>query len=175
MGSTRLTKDDWLSAGLDALRQDGPQALAAEPMARRIGTTKGSFYWHFKDVPDYHALLLSAWRGSALRHLSDQLSSGQPADQRLRDFGHAILADRTESRLRIWSLSDTAVARALAEIDGERLTYVALLLRELGLGNRNFARALQASLIGLPQLDADADTALATFDTLVDTVLALAE
>jgi len=54
--STRLTRDIWIDAGLKALVSDGPAALAAEPMARRMKTTKGSFYWHFKDVPA-HALL----------------------------------------------------------------------------------------------------------------------
>ncbi|MEH6751885.1 MAG: TetR family transcriptional regulator, partial [Paracoccaceae bacterium] len=36
-------------AGLAALAEAGPVALKAEPMARRLGTTKGSFYWHFAD------------------------------------------------------------------------------------------------------------------------------
>ena len=175
MGQARLSRNDWLSAGLEALRQDGPQALAAEPMARRIGTTKGSFYWHFKDVPDYHALLLEAWRGSALRRLSDQIGRSAPAETRLRAFGEAILDDPTEMRLRIWAQNHPPVAAALAEVDAERLTYLTLLLRELGFGNAGFARALQAALVGLPQLAADPARRHETLDTLIDTVLALAE
>jgi len=55
-------------------------------------------------------------------------------------------------------------------VDAERQTYLTLLLRELGLGNPDFARALQATLIGLPQMGG---TDSAPFGTLVDTVLAL--
>ena len=57
----RLTRPDWLLAGFQALAEAGPVALKAEPMARRLGTTKGSFYWHFADVPDFHRQMLSLW------------------------------------------------------------------------------------------------------------------
>ncbi len=148
MNTTRLNSDRWIAAGFDALRQAGPQALAAEPLARRLGTTKGSFYWHFKDVPAYHA--------------------------RLRDFGLGMLADPTEPSLRVWAQSMPDVARALARIDAERLSHLEDLLRQLGLGNPDFARALLASLIGLPQVPASgSETSAAAFEILVDTVLAL--
>ena len=34
-----------------ALAETGPEALKAEPLAARLGVSKGSFYWHFRDVP----------------------------------------------------------------------------------------------------------------------------
>ena len=58
----RLSADDWLRAGLQALTASGPEALKAEPLARRLETTKGSFYWHFEDVPRYRQALLNFWR-----------------------------------------------------------------------------------------------------------------
>ncbi|MFN3661424.1 TetR family transcriptional regulator [Yoonia sp.] len=45
--------EDWLMAGFRALASHGPSALRAAALARDLGTTKGSFYWHFKDLPDY--------------------------------------------------------------------------------------------------------------------------
>jgi AcrR family transcriptional regulator len=169
----RLTPEDWLSAGFDALTQSGASALAAEPLARRMGSTKGSFYWHFKDVPAFHTAMIEAWRTAALGALSQAVGADRAPDQRLRTFGQAILEDQTEAALRTWAHSNPAVAAALAMVDAERLTYLTLLLRELGLGNAHFARALQASLIGLPHLSRDAEIQRATYDTLVDTVLAL--
>ncbi len=57
----RLTRARWIEAGLEALRTDGPAALAADPMARQLGVSRGSFYWHFKSALDFHAAVLGAW------------------------------------------------------------------------------------------------------------------
>ncbi|AXI45069.1 TetR/AcrR family transcriptional regulator [Sulfitobacter sp. SK012] len=172
MSTSKLTPDRWIAAGFDALQMRGPTALAAEPLARQLGTTKGSFYWHFKDVPAYHDALLRQWQAEALAEVLDLLRSDGSADQRLRQFGRTILSDPSETALRLWSRTTPQVAATLAEVDAERLTYLTHLLRQLGLRNPAFARALLASLIGLPQLSNDED-AEAAFGALVDTVLAL--
>jgi len=169
----RLTPEHWLNAGFDALLDKGPAGLAAEPLARQLGATKGSFYWHFKDVPAFHAALVEHWRSTALSSLSAALNLSTAPDQRLRAFGYGVLKDPREAAMRNWGQSDGAVAAALRMIDTERLTYLTLLLRELGLGNPDFARAIQATLIGLPHLSAETATRPAPFDALVDTVLAL--
>ena len=45
----RLSTADWEAAALDALAENGLAGVAIEPLARRLGVTKGSFYWHFTD------------------------------------------------------------------------------------------------------------------------------
>lgn len=172
----RLKKQDWIAAGFDVLSQQGGSALAAEPMARAMGTTKGSFYWHFADVPAYHTALIDAWRGEALNALSQAVSVDASADARLRSFGHGILQDARETALRQWARDKPEVAKALTELDGERHTYLTLLLRELGLANPDFAKALQGALVGLPQIKTgDLTAQTKAYDTLVDTVLALSD
>lgn len=173
MTTTRLNTDRWITAGFDALRQAGPQALAAEPLARRLGTTKGSFYWHFKDVPAYHAAMLARWQTNARAALAEQREQDGPADRRLRSFGQAMLADTTEPCLRIWARSLPDVTHALAAIDAERLSHIEDLLGQLGLRNAGFARAMLATLVGLPQMADDSEKSTEAFETLVDTVLAL--
>ncbi|MGJ8626004.1 MAG: TetR/AcrR family transcriptional regulator [Sulfitobacter sp.] len=176
MTSTRLTLDDWLLAGFDALQRSGQSALAAEPLARALGTTKGSFYWHFKDVSAYHVALIDNWQGTAMAAMVDLLKQDGTADQRLRNFGAELLNDRAESSMRVWGQTNPQVAEALRKVDAERMTYLVTLLRQLGLGNPDFARALLAVLVGLPQLSQDAPSRrTATFDVLVDTVLALSQ
>ena len=53
----RLTAEDWALAALDVIAEQGLAAVAVEPLARRLGVTKGSFYWHF---PSREALLVAA-------------------------------------------------------------------------------------------------------------------
>ena len=114
--------------------------------------------------------MLTTWHAQALEDVLTQVGQSGEPDTRLRAFGQTILASPIEPKLRIWAASDTRVANALAEVDAERLQYLTRLLGRMGLGNPDFARALQATLIGLP-FGTDADGS--AFETLVDTVLAL--
>jgi len=173
MSNSRLSPEKWIDAGFEALSAFGPTALAAEPLARHLGTTKGSFYWHFKDVPAYHAALLRQWHSQALAEVVARLSDDGPPDARLRSFGRGILNSPNEAALRLWAQSDPIVAASLAEVDAERATYLDHLLRQLDLRNPAFGQAVLAALIGLPQLQTQADT-IAAFDALIDTIVALA-
>ena len=40
---TRLSAEDWALAALDVIAEQGLAAVAVEPLARRLGVTKGSF------------------------------------------------------------------------------------------------------------------------------------
>lgn len=172
MNTTRLSPEKWIDAGFAALIARGPASLAAEPLARTLGTTKGSFYWHFKDVPAYHAALVRDWHTKALSQVMAQLSDDTPPDTRLRKFGRTILDNPVEAALRLWAQSDPVVAASLREVDSERLTYLTHLLKQFGLRNPAFAQATLSVLIGLPQTEATQDTH-AAFDALVDTIVAL--
>ncbi|MEP2921980.1 TetR/AcrR family transcriptional regulator [Sulfitobacter sp.] len=173
MNSTRLSPEKWIDAGFAALTAHGPSALAAEPMARALGTTKGSFYWHFKDVPTYHAALVRQWHSQALSDVMTRLTDNNPPDIRLRSFGHSILDNPTETALRVWAQNDSIVAASLNEVDAERLTFLNHLLKQFDLRNPAFGEAILATLVGLPQISADTPSH-AAFDALVDTVVALA-
>jgi len=108
MMTQRLSPEKWLDAGFTALVSLGPAALAAEPLARSLGTTKGSFYWHFKDVPAYHTALIRQWQARALDEVIEQLEGTEPPDARLRTFGHGILNAPTEAALRVWAQNNMA-------------------------------------------------------------------
>ncbi|HEX2355422.1 MAG TPA: TetR/AcrR family transcriptional regulator [Micromonosporaceae bacterium] len=53
----RLTAADWARAALDAIGEQGLAGVSVEPLAARLGATKGSFYWHF---PNRNALVSAA-------------------------------------------------------------------------------------------------------------------
>jgi AcrR family transcriptional regulator len=169
MTSQRLTRAKWISAGLTALQETGPTSLRAEALARALGTTKGSFYWHFEDVPAFHAALLTEWQSRAFATIVSELEAAGAADERLRRFGARIGADITEPALRAWALSDANAQKTVSHVDNERLTYISALLGQLGVSNPAFANALYGSLVGNGFLATD-DSG---FDAMVDLVLAL--
>lgn len=48
-GSIALTAEDWVRAAVRAISEGGVDAVAVEPLAKKLGVTKGSFYWHFEN------------------------------------------------------------------------------------------------------------------------------
>ena len=68
----RLSAEDWLDAALTVLSDVGLSGIAVEPLARRLGVTKGSFYWHFGSRDD----LVEA----ALRHWEERSTSARFAE-----------------------------------------------------------------------------------------------
>ncbi|MEC9312844.1 MAG: TetR/AcrR family transcriptional regulator [Pseudomonadota bacterium] len=169
----RLSADDWLNAGLKALAASGPQALKAEPLARALDTTKGSFYWHFEDVPRYRQDLLNFWRDASAKIPSRPSEKSEAVAQL-----HKIMKDgfgddpATEAAMRSWATSDPDAAATIAELDSARLDHLGELLRQLGVTNRDLALSLYSAKVGMSVLDKGTrnDDALAS---LVDMVLAL--
>jgi len=179
----RLSADDWLVAGARMLADEGPQALKAEPMARRMNTTKGSFYWHFRDLPDFHARLLARWERAALSRLAelDGDEDGAGPARRLRALAQAISdpggeGPAVEVALRAWAAGHDGARAALGRVEAARHAALGASLSEIGIDNPEMARIIHAAAIGLPLLHggpAGAATRRDAAGSLVDLVLAL--
>ena len=57
----RLTAQDWELGALDMIADLGLAAVAVEPLAKRLGVTKGSFYWHFSSRDALIEATLKRW------------------------------------------------------------------------------------------------------------------
>ncbi|MFK7763407.1 MAG: TetR/AcrR family transcriptional regulator [Roseobacter sp.] len=172
MKRQRLSPESWIEAGLASLVSEGPNALAAEPLARKISASKGSFYWHFKDVPDFQSAVVRYWQNAAFADVVAALEGKGTAEQRLRSFGKTVLANAQDPAMRAWARSDKKVAKAIAQVDAERLKYLNNLLSHMGIANDDFARSSLAALVGLPAV-ANKSQALKAYDSMMDMVLAL--
>src|SRR5437763_16662878 len=81
-----LTPDTWTDAATDVLADHGIDSVRVDVLARTLGVTRGSFYWHFKDRADLLRSVLRAWRQRATEQLTARLeqASTDPQEQ-LRD------------------------------------------------------------------------------------------
>ena len=170
----RLDRESWLEAGLACLADAGPAGIKIPAIAKRLGVTKGSFYWHFRDLEEFEEALLTAWEQQYTREVMCLVDeSGGNAMQKLR---HLVdLAFTTDTRLaraiRHWSANDPRARRAQGRVDRQRLTYIADLLRDLGWSAKEaaaLARWTYWAVIGLhatktpkPEAD-DVETVLRT-------------
>ncbi|HEV2674482.1 MAG TPA: TetR/AcrR family transcriptional regulator [Aliidongia sp.] len=131
----RLTAQDWLTAALGALARDGVAAVRVEPLAKRLGVTKGSFYWHFADRPALLAAVLEEWERRATDAIIVAVDTlGGDAAARLANlFRITAGADgRLENAVRNWAVGDAAVAELQSRVDDRRRAYLDALFRALG-------------------------------------------
>ena len=92
---TKLSADDWEREALILIAEKGVQGLAVEPLARRMGITKGSFYWHFSSRDALLEQTLARWEEHDSQNLESALGTiDQPRD-RLRDFFRRVFRNRT--------------------------------------------------------------------------------
>lgn len=172
---TRLGKADWLDAGLAALAAEGPAALRAEALARQLNTTKGSFYWHFQDVPAFQAAVLAAWAEALISRLPTATATATLPTTALRALAQGLAApagtspaEQAERAIRAMALSDTVAAQAVAQVDRARHASISAFLAQIGVSNPEIATLILAAAQGMPA-DASGDP----MGTLVDLVLAL--
>lgn len=135
-----LTPDDWIKAAFRRLGQGGIDSVRAEALARDLGVSKGSFYWHFRDLPDLKTRMLAHWQDQATaRILSMATAGGGDAAAQLRRLlalATSDLADpygglSTEAAIRDWARRDPQAASVQARVDDARLTFVTGLFRAL--------------------------------------------
>jgi AcrR family transcriptional regulator len=133
-----LQRRDWIEAAFARLGASSVDAVRVEALARDLATTKGSFYWHFKDRSDLLAAVLEEWEAEtdsiAITVQQESTPSGRlerflalvtsPA----RDPGRAA----TETAVFAWAQRDAKVARRVAAVEAKRIDNAARLLREAG-------------------------------------------
>ena len=154
----RLSADDWALAALDVIAEQGLAAVAVEPLARRLGVTKGSFYWHF---PSREALLVAAlerWEAIEQEAVFGKLEAISDPRLRLRDLfqlvAHELRPHVVYSEL-LKALDHPVVKPVLRRVSQRRLDYLTASFRQAGLGRmdaQNRARLAYAAYVGFLQL-----------------------
>jgi len=130
----QLSAKDWLDQGLKTLAREGFTALKAEPLARAMGVSRGSFYWHFADIGAFHAAILKHWREVAAEQVIAGLEAaardGNPLAPLLR--GAFSSKQTLEKAVRSWAAIDPKARAAVQAIDRRRIDYVEHMLRQAG-------------------------------------------
>ena len=151
-----LTREDWLVAALAALKESGIEGVKVLPLAKRLGSSRGSFYWHFRDRRDLLRGLLDYWDRWSTDSMITALAGVAEIEPRERIW---ILVQRVQTQelsvhdpaIRAWALYDPDAARVVRRVDRKRLKTVAGLFREAGFSEEQVAvraRLLAVYLMG---------------------------
>ena len=130
----RLSRDAWVAHGLDVLRDKGHEALKADKLSKSLSVSRGSFYWHFPSLADFHAALLTSWSAQNTQAIIAELQ--ELPEPRLQLAELIKRAKETplplENAMRRWAGVNPQVAAALEEVDQLRYAFLVALMVELG-------------------------------------------
>jgi AcrR family transcriptional regulator len=155
---SRLSAADWEGAALDLIAEHGVFAVAVEPLARRLGVTKGSFYWHFANRDALLDATLRRWEHADAEGLMTQVDRIVDPRERLVE-----LFRRTSREMRshviysalLKALDHPAVQPVMQRVSQRRIQYLAVAFRSLGLARREAmdrARLAYSAYVGFLQL-----------------------
>jgi AcrR family transcriptional regulator len=131
-GRTRIDATGWVDAGLEILRTESIEHVKVERLAARLGISKGSFYWHFKNKADLHAAILQRWKENSLIEVVEALQKPSiSASERLKrllelSFWSADIPRAADLDLAIrgWARRFAPARLAVAQFDAMRIEFI---------------------------------------------------
>lgn len=135
VGKRKLAREDWADAALEALCEGGVAAIAVEPIATKLGTTKGSFYWHFANRDALVEAAVRRWAEQDTESLITLLDGISDPARRLGDLFSAVFSEKNEDRAELALLAhagDPVIGPLLAEVTARRVEFIVRCFREMG-------------------------------------------
>jgi AcrR family transcriptional regulator len=133
-GMVNRTVQDWEDAALSAIAREGLASLAIPKLARSMGVTKGSFYWHFASLQELIEKSLRRWEERDQTTLDELREIADPR-RRLGTLFEQAMEQREAHGLYL-ALASSAVpqaARAIRRISNRRLKFLIESYAEAGL------------------------------------------
>ncbi|MBB3225822.1 AcrR family transcriptional regulator [Luteibacter sp. Sphag1AF] len=155
----RLSAEDWEDGALALIAEQGVGALAVEALARRLGVTKGSFYWHFRTREALLQAALERWEEYGEREVLGKMELISDPRQRLpelfRRVAHELQPHRVYAAL-LKALDHPQVVPVMARVSQRRMDFLNTMYREAGLEPvtaLHRARLTYAAYVGFLQLN----------------------
>lgn len=150
----RKTRDDWINAGIKALKTKGAHAISAEKLAKHMGVTRGSFYHHFENIHAFNAAILDHWiRVNTTEPFAEAKAKAKTIAEELEELveksWHTDL--QMEVAVRAWAMTNSQVRQCVETSDRYRLEYLISLYQAV-VGDQNrgkkFAQIAFYGLLG---------------------------
>ncbi|WP_417828065.1 TetR/AcrR family transcriptional regulator [Thalassospira sp.] len=135
----RGSSDVWLRAAYDALLETGVDGVKIQPLAKRLGLSRTSFYWFFKDRKELLDALITLWRHKNTGNLIKQTNAYAEtiSEAMLNVIDCWLMPDlfdaKFEFAVRSWSAQSPAVLAEIELADQQRLDALTSLFERFGL------------------------------------------
>jgi AcrR family transcriptional regulator len=129
----QLSKDDWLQLALEVLDQSGIEAVRVLPLSKRLGVTRGSFYWHFESREALLHEMLEYWERELTDTVIKRVEIIEDPLSRLQNVLIQVMLhqrNRYDRAVAAWGLFDVHVGPSYRRVVMKRLEYLESLIRE---------------------------------------------
>lgn len=146
----RLTPLNWISAAAEMLLERGVEEVKVDRLAKKIGVTRGSFYWHFKSRNELMERILAEWGKIHDEFIEGWTSEteGPPEDRLWKLMTLRVTQDEEfripewQAALRIWAKKSEKVAAMYKRQAEELFAAMVGIFSELGFsGDEAMSRA----------------------------------
>jgi AcrR family transcriptional regulator len=133
-----LGREAWLEAARSALIEEGTAGIEINKLAKRLGVTRGGFYWFFASRDQLLDELLAFWVQTSTqlfeRILSSHDRNGMREYQALVDLwiDEKEYDPRWDAAVRDWARTSAAVLGAVKVVDRRRIALLERLFRDMG-------------------------------------------
>ncbi|WP_148864677.1 TetR/AcrR family transcriptional regulator [Marinobacter fonticola] len=135
----QLTRDNWLDAAAGEIAAGGFGHLRVMTLAKKLGVTRGSFYWHFRDHEDLVVSFLDRWRDRRLHELQYWKPKGENTSEELRQILELLLTDaarnvrrlQVELAVRDFARRDAYAAGIVEQVDEARISQNCILFQHI--------------------------------------------
>jgi AcrR family transcriptional regulator len=132
------SEEAWLTAAYDALTESGVEAVKIMPLAKKLGVSRTSFYWHFKDREALLEAIIRHWEdkntGNLVARTQAYADTVFEAIFNLFDcwLDEALFDSRLDLAIRNWARNDADLQIRLDQADARRETAMAQMLQRFG-------------------------------------------
>ncbi len=135
----QLSRDAWLDAAGAAIAEGGFDDVRVLTLAKQLGVTRGSFYWHFSDHAELIVSFLDRWRDRRLTELDYLQSSVDDSETELHRILQLALTEpawnarqmRVELAVRDFARRDAYAAKIVGEVDRGRIEHCTAVLERI--------------------------------------------
>ena len=162
-----LNIDNWATAALEAIAEGGVEMVAVEPLARRLGVTKGSFYWHFQNREALLYAAVALWEGQEtegmLARIGEELDPRRRIQRVFTKVDASPRASQLYFALAAAATKDRHIAEVVERVSRRRLNYLEECYIALGMDKaaaHRWATTAYSVYLGILQVRRDLPDAL---------------
>jgi AcrR family transcriptional regulator len=132
----RLGREDWIRGAFELLSIAGVDGVKIVPLAKQLGVTSGSFYWHFRNRRELLDALLDYWE----REMTDaeivaaKAFQGPPEERIWRLMEQVMASGVAQFDLAIWhwAQTDAVIQKIFKRTIDKRFNFAAWMFKQIG-------------------------------------------
>jgi AcrR family transcriptional regulator len=143
------SRQDWLKTAVHMLGKDGVDGVRVDPLARALGVTKGSFYWHFRSRSDLLDAVIDLWEAETTWLIAEASRAANPRNRLLRFFQliSPALNYPSDREMFAWARRSAMVRTRANVVELKRVSFIEQQLIAAGISSPVAARRAEIAYL----------------------------